>query len=74
MKDTYTLGGDEGFLYSKYSEYIHETKTGITPSKKDTWRHKAKLHQKTDLSKNSINILIHNNNQKQKKEAHPSIM
>lgn len=34
--ETYTLGGDEVFLYSKYSEYIQVTKTGITPSKKDT--------------------------------------
>ena len=74
VKETYTLGGDESFLYSKYSEYIHETKTGITPSKKDTWRHKTKLHQKTDLPKISINILIHDNNQKQEKQAHPRII
>lgn len=41
VKETYTLGGDEVLLYSKYSEYIHETKTGIIPNKKDTWRQKA---------------------------------
>lgn len=35
---TYTLGGNAVFLYSKYSEYIHVIKTGITPSKKDTWK------------------------------------
>lgn len=32
----YTLEGDDDFLYSNHSEYIHETITGITPSKKDT--------------------------------------
>ena len=37
VKETYTLGGDDVFLYSEYSEYIHATKTGMKPNKKDTW-------------------------------------
>ena len=36
-KETYTLEGCEDFLYSRNSAYIHETKIGIIPSKKDTW-------------------------------------
>lgn len=41
--ETHALGTDEDFLYSKYSEYIHVTKTGIIPSKKDTWNMISKL-------------------------------
>ena len=41
--ETYALGTDEDFLYSKYSAYIHVMKTGMIPSKKDTWDMITKL-------------------------------
>jgi len=33
---SYTFGGEEGFLCSKISEYIHAVITGKKPSKNDT--------------------------------------
>lgn len=48
VEETYTLGGDKIFLYSKYSAYIHETKIGITPSKNETWGIISKARQKID--------------------------
>lgn len=36
-KGAHVLEGDDDFLYSNHSEYIHATMTGMTPSRNDTW-------------------------------------
>lgn len=63
-EETYTFEWEENFLYSKNSEYIHATNTGIIPSKNDTWdkQQKASLYTSANLHSDQKKIEDKENN------------